>query len=150
MKILSVDVGTTAMKMGVFEESNSDLALVKQFSREYSIHTYNDGLFSDIEQEKWQQAFAAGSLLCNELAPGSTVSSFITLAARGDGDVVGVGDRGAEASVGVSSGPVPGSCCVTSRCERCASSAFDGDTRPSTDAESISLILPGELGFDSL
>ena len=34
MKILSVDVGTTAMKMGVFEESDSDLGLLKQFNRE--------------------------------------------------------------------------------------------------------------------
>ncbi len=65
MKILSVDVGTTAMKMGVFEESDSDLSLLKQFNREYPIHTYNDGLFSDIEPEKGQQAFAAG---CKELS----------------------------------------------------------------------------------
>ncbi|MBT8363133.1 MAG: hypothetical protein KJP23_00410, partial [Deltaproteobacteria bacterium] len=65
MKILSVDVGTTAMKMGVFEESDSDLSLIKQFYREYPINTYNDGLFSDIEPEKWQQAFAAG---CKEMS----------------------------------------------------------------------------------
>ncbi|MCP4622744.1 MAG: hypothetical protein GY850_04335 [bacterium] len=65
MKILSVDVGTTAMKMGVFEENGSDLELLKQFSQEYSINTYNDGLFSDIEQEKWQAAFAAG---CKDMA----------------------------------------------------------------------------------
>ncbi len=65
MKILSVDVGTTAMKMGVFEESDSDLSLIKQFNREYPINTYNDGLFSDIEPEKWQQAFAAG---CKEMS----------------------------------------------------------------------------------
>ena len=60
MKILSVDIGTTAMKMGVFEERENDLNLVRQFNREYPINTYNDGLFSDIEQEKWQLAFAAG------------------------------------------------------------------------------------------
>jgi xylulokinase len=65
MKILSVDVGTTAMKMGVFEESDGDLGLVQQFYREYSINTYNDGLFSDIEQKKWQLAFAAG---CEEMS----------------------------------------------------------------------------------
>ena len=65
MKILGVDVGTTAMKMGVFDDSGHDLALVGQFSREYSINTYNDGLFSDIEPEKWQSAFATG---CNELS----------------------------------------------------------------------------------
>ena len=52
MKILSVDVGTTAMKMGVFEDHDTDLELLTQFSHEYAINTYNDGLFSDIEQEK--------------------------------------------------------------------------------------------------
>ena len=65
MKILAVDVGTTAMKMGVFEDRGQDLALVRQFSREYAINTYNDGLYSDIAQEKWQAAFAAG---CHELS----------------------------------------------------------------------------------
>ena len=65
MKILSVDIGTTAMKMGVFEESGDDLYLLKQTSREYTIQTYNDGLFSDIEQHKWQKAFIQG---CEDLA----------------------------------------------------------------------------------
>jgi len=65
MKILAVDVGTTAMKMGVFEDRGQDLELLKQFSREYAINTYNDGLFSDIEPDKWQSAFAAG---CKKLS----------------------------------------------------------------------------------
>ena len=65
MTILSVDVGTTAMKMGVFGERRHDLELLKQFSQEYPINTYNDGLFSDIEPEKWQAAFAAG---CKDMA----------------------------------------------------------------------------------
>ena len=65
MKILSVDIGTTAMKMGVFEEREDDLNLLRQFNREYPINTYNDGLFSDIEQVKWQSAFAAG---CKEMS----------------------------------------------------------------------------------
>jgi xylulokinase len=65
MKILSVDIGTTAMKMGVFEERENDLNVLRQFNREYPINTYNDGLFSDIEQEKWQLAFAAG---CKEMS----------------------------------------------------------------------------------
>ena len=65
MKILSVDIGTTAMKLGVFEDRDQDLNLLHQFSREYPINTYNDGLFSDIKQEKWQSAFAVG---CKEMA----------------------------------------------------------------------------------
>ena len=65
MKILSVDVGTTAMKMGVFEESGDRLNLLRQISQGYAINTYNDGLFSDIEQEKWQQVFLKS---CKEMA----------------------------------------------------------------------------------
>ena len=60
MKILSVDIGTTAMKMGVFEEDGDDLNLIRQLSQDYAINTYNDGLFSDIEQGKWQKAFVDG------------------------------------------------------------------------------------------
>ncbi len=65
MKILSVDVGTTAMKMGVFWDRDHGLELLRQFSHEYAINTYHNGLFSDIEPEKWQMAFAAG---CKELS----------------------------------------------------------------------------------
>jgi sugar (pentulose or hexulose) kinase len=65
IRILSVDVGTTAMKMGVFEESEDGLKCIRQISEEYTINTYNNGLFNDIEPEKWQQAFVAG---CRSLA----------------------------------------------------------------------------------
>jgi sugar (pentulose or hexulose) kinase len=60
MRILGVDVGTTSMKMGVFDEKGDSVLLVRQFSQEYPVNTYNDGLFSDIEPQKWQQAFTAG------------------------------------------------------------------------------------------
>jgi len=76
MKILSVDVGTTAMKMGVFEEIDHDLTLLKQFNREYPINTYNDGLFSDIKQDKWQQAFAAGCKGMSDFMPEIDVIAF--------------------------------------------------------------------------
>ena len=75
MKILSVDVGTTAMKMGVFEDRQAELSLVKQFYREYPINTYNDGLYSDIEPEKWQRAFAAGCREMSALMPAIDVIS---------------------------------------------------------------------------
>jgi len=65
MKILSVDVGTTAMKLGVFEDDGYDLKPVQQRSFDYAINTYNDGLFSDIEQVKWQKAFVSG---CKSMA----------------------------------------------------------------------------------
>ena len=68
MHILAVDIGTTAMKMGVFkaedDSSKDSLELLRQFSREYAINTYKDGLFSDIEPEKWQKAFLDG---CKDL-----------------------------------------------------------------------------------
>jgi len=64
MRILSVDVGTTSLKMGVFESDGDTVTLLKQYSQDYPVNTYNDGTFSDIEPEKWQKAFAAG---CKEL-----------------------------------------------------------------------------------
>jgi sugar (pentulose or hexulose) kinase len=76
MKILSVDIGTTAMKMGVFEERENDLNLLRQFNREYPINTYNDGLCSDIEQEKWQLAFAAGCKEMSDYMPEIDVIAF--------------------------------------------------------------------------
>jgi len=58
--ILAVDIGTTGMKMGVFHVINEALSPVSQFSQEYDVNIYNDGLFGDIEQDKWKQAFTAG------------------------------------------------------------------------------------------
>ncbi|MCG6930420.1 MAG: hypothetical protein LJE64_07660 [Desulfofustis sp.] len=68
MTILSVDIGTTAMKMGIYEETERDLSLIRSWSREYPINTYNNGLFSDIEPSKWQQAFIAGCTFFADLA----------------------------------------------------------------------------------
>ena len=62
--ILAVDIGTTGMKMGVFRLTDDTLNLARQFSQEYEINIYNDGLFGDIEQEKWKIAFIAG---CKEM-----------------------------------------------------------------------------------
>jgi sugar (pentulose or hexulose) kinase len=67
MRILGVDVGTTSLKMGVFEERGDSVALVRQSSHEYPINTYNDGLFSDIEPEKWQRAFSSGCKALKDL-----------------------------------------------------------------------------------
>jgi sugar (pentulose or hexulose) kinase len=58
--ILGVDIGTTGMKMGVFCEEEGALTLMGHCSRTYEIHTYNNGLFSDIKPEKWQEAFISG------------------------------------------------------------------------------------------
>ena len=63
MTILGVDVGTTGMKMGLYRDDGDELKLVRHACRDYSINTYNDGLFSDIEQEKWLDAFISG---CSE------------------------------------------------------------------------------------
>ena len=63
--ILAVDIGTTGMKMGVFQSSDNTLNLVRQFSQEYKVNIYNNGLFGDIEQEKWKTAFTSG---CREMS----------------------------------------------------------------------------------
>ncbi len=58
--ILAVDIGTTGMKMGLFRVAGETLELARQFSQEYDVNIYNDGLFGDIEQDKWKRAFVAG------------------------------------------------------------------------------------------
>jgi len=58
--ILAIDIGTTGMKMGMFKVIDKALSPVRQFSREYGVNIYNDGLFGDIEQDKWKRAFTAG------------------------------------------------------------------------------------------
>jgi xylulokinase len=63
--ILAVDIGTTGMKMGVFQAIDENLSPVRQYTQEYEANIYNDGLFGDIEQHKWKQVFSAG---CNAMA----------------------------------------------------------------------------------
>ena len=63
--ILAVDIGTTGLKMGVFRAAGGTLDPVRQFSQEYDVNIYNDGLFGDIEQDKWKRAFIAG---CKSMA----------------------------------------------------------------------------------
>lgn len=58
--ILGVDIGTTSIKMGVFQIVDNTLSLASQFTQEYEVNIYNDGLFGDIEQDNWKKAFAAG------------------------------------------------------------------------------------------
>ena len=65
--ILAVDIGTTGMKMGVFQLSKNTLSLIRQFSQEYEVNIYNNGLFGDIEQEKWKTAFITGCKDMEEL-----------------------------------------------------------------------------------
>jgi len=60
MHVLGVDIGTTSMKMGVFRLGDEALEPVRQFSQGYAINVYNDGLFGDIEPQKWKEAFLAG------------------------------------------------------------------------------------------
>jgi xylulokinase len=60
MMILAVDIGTTSMKMGVFRIRDDTLTLVRQYAQEYEVNVYNEGLFGDIEQDKWKTAFVTG------------------------------------------------------------------------------------------
>ncbi len=59
-KILGVDIGTTSIKMGVFQIVDNSLTPIGQFTQEYEINIYNDGLCGDIEQDKWKRAFVTG------------------------------------------------------------------------------------------
>jgi len=63
--ILAVDIGTTSMKLGVFRIVEKTLTLLDQSSQAYRVNIYNDGLYGDIEQDKWRKAFIAG---CRALA----------------------------------------------------------------------------------
>jgi len=69
MTILGLDVGTTGLKMGVFRSHDDELTLTGQFSQDYEVNVYNDGLFGDIEQGKWQKAFHAGCRALSGLMP---------------------------------------------------------------------------------
>jgi xylulokinase len=65
MTILGVDVGTTGIKMGIFKVHENTLVKLDAFSKTYAIHTYHDGLFSDIDPGQWQEAFIEG---CRRMA----------------------------------------------------------------------------------
>lgn len=60
MTLLGVDVGTTGLKMGVFRPREGDLELLAQYACSYEIRTYHNGLFSDIDPRRWQEAFEEG------------------------------------------------------------------------------------------
>ncbi|MFC1607085.1 FGGY-family carbohydrate kinase [Candidatus Latescibacterota bacterium] len=62
MTILGLDVGTTGLKMGIYREENDGLSLINSYSQDYEVNIYNEGLFGDIEQEKWQKAFRDGCM----------------------------------------------------------------------------------------
>jgi len=76
MHILAADVGTTSLKMGIFQDKGDSLECVKEFSRSYSIHVYNQGLFADIEQERWKDAFLEGCKALEEFLPSVDAVSF--------------------------------------------------------------------------
>jgi xylulokinase len=76
MWILGVDIGTTSLKMGVFRLIGDALQPVRQFSQAYAVHIYNDGLFAEIEQRKWQEAFVAG---CRTMAEAIAQIDIISL-----------------------------------------------------------------------
>ncbi len=67
MHILSVDVGTTALKMGVFRDGETGLRCLRRFTTDYAVNTYNNGMFADIEPEKWRRAFVEGCRALEDL-----------------------------------------------------------------------------------
>ena len=60
MWILGVDIGTTSMKMGVFRLDRGCVCCRSANSpKPTQINVYNDGLFADIEQHKWQKPLSS-------------------------------------------------------------------------------------------
>jgi xylulokinase len=92
MWILGVDIGTTNMKLGVFRLVEDTLQPIRQFSQSYSIHVYNNGLYADIEQSRWTEAFAAG---CRALA--ETIADIDIIAISGTTPGLTAMDRHGEA-----------------------------------------------------
>jgi sugar (pentulose or hexulose) kinase len=91
MNILGADIGTTGMKMGVFRADGESLSLIRQFTRPYAVNTYHDGRFSDIEPEKWRQAFSEGCRAMRDLmgaidaiALSGTTPGFTAMDAEGE------------------------------------------------------------------
>jgi len=69
MTILAVDVGTSCMKMGVYRQEGDSLVSAGEFSREYAVRTYNNGLYSDIDQTLWKEAMVQGCRRLEHLMP---------------------------------------------------------------------------------
>ncbi len=75
LNILGVDIGTTAMKMAVYQApeqgpaQGAGLALAREFSQSYAVNRHDSDLLADIGQEKWLQAFQAGCAALADLLP---------------------------------------------------------------------------------
>ena len=69
MTILAVDLGTSALKTGVYHFKNDEYTLIRNFSQDYRVNTYNNGQYSDIEPGKWQQAFMDSVRALGEFMP---------------------------------------------------------------------------------
>lgn len=72
MSILAVDVGTTSLKLGVYQ---NDVQLVHSFQQGYSINAYGGGS-ADIDPARWWEAFVAGCAGLGEWANGIDVIAF--------------------------------------------------------------------------
>jgi xylulokinase len=64
MRILGVDIGTSSMKLALFEahDSSSDggLRLVDEFTKPYEVRIYNNGTFGEVDPHDWMAAFEEG------------------------------------------------------------------------------------------
>ena len=65
MIVLGADIGTTALKMGVFRDTGAGLEPLGFFSRAYPLNRYDDPRKSDIDPRHWRAAFTEG---CRALA----------------------------------------------------------------------------------
>ena len=60
-RILGVDIGTTSLKMGIYEiKEDSSIVLIQTYSESYPLNPQKDTSFSDIDSEYWKRAFIHG------------------------------------------------------------------------------------------
>ena len=76
MTILAIDIGTTGLKMGVFQSNHGDVKKIADYSEAYTLNRYQNALFGDIDAEKWINAFRNG---CKVLQKEVTLVEILSL-----------------------------------------------------------------------
>jgi len=76
MKILAADIGTTHFKMTLYDVAGDALVATGHYSQACQVHSYNNGLYADIDPIQWRDAFALG---CASLQHGMSLVDVIAI-----------------------------------------------------------------------
>jgi xylulokinase len=60
MRVLGVDIGTSSMKLAVFDGDEDGLRMVAEYTKAYTVRIYNGGTFGDVDPNDWMAAFEDG------------------------------------------------------------------------------------------